>query len=143
MASLWPSGSFPEVWFESGEISPDSANSLKLSERRIATSSPSISAHRSSGKPSAGSLVPETCSGPQVLVEPLQCVLPRFFGRGFVVSGRRVVMEAVIGAFVDVTFVRHIGLRQGGIEGRPPVGDPRVEFSVLRIDRRLDLGGAP
>jgi len=35
----------------------------------------------------------------------------------------------VIGAFVDVTLVRHLRLRQGGIEGLPSIGDARVESS--------------
>jgi hypothetical protein len=46
-------------------------------------------------------------------------VLPRFFGGGFVISGGRVVVETVISAFVDVTFVWHPGLRQGSVERRP------------------------
>src|SRR6202023_1975934 len=54
--------------------------------------------------------------------------------------GPQVVVEAVIGALVDMTLVRHLRLRQGGVEGGPSVGDARVEFAVLRIYRRLDLG---
>lgn len=67
-------------------------------------------------------------------------MLPRFFGGGFVVTGGRIVVKAVIGALVDMTLVRHLRLRQGGIEGWPSVGDARVELAVLRIYRRLDLG---
>jgi hypothetical protein len=84
-------------------------------------------------------------SGRQVLVEPIQRVLPGLFGCGFVVTGGRVVVEAVIGNFVDMTLVRHVRLREGGIECLPSSGDTRVELAVLRIDRRLDLrriGGA-
>src|SRR5277367_3184428 len=76
---------------------------------------------------------------PQVLVEPVQRVLPGLFGCGFVVTGGRVVVEAVIGAFVDMTLVRHLRLREGGIKRWPSVGNPRVELAVLRIYRSLDL----
>jgi hypothetical protein len=49
-------------------------------------------------------------------------------------------MEPVIGAFVYMTLVRHVRLRQGDNEGWPSVGDTRVQFSVLRNYRLLDLG---
>src|SRR4029077_11648958 len=74
------------------------------------------------------------------LVEPIQRALPGLFGRGFVVTGGRIIVEAVIGAFVDMTLVRHLRGCQSSIEGWPAVGDARVEFAVLRIYRRLDLG---
>ena len=67
-------------------------------------------------------------------------MLPGFFGCGFVVTGGRVVVEAVIGAFVDMTLVRHVRLREDGIERLPTTGDACVEFAVLCIYRRLDLG---
>src|SRR5580692_6950459 len=41
-------------------------------------------------------------SGPQILIEPVQCALPSFLGGSLVVTGRRVVVEAVIGALVDL-----------------------------------------
>src|SRR5215472_6201533 len=80
-------------------------------------------------------------SGSQILVEPVQGALPGFFGCGFVVTGSCVVVEAVIGAFVNVTLMGHLRLGQRGIEGRPSAGDARVELAILCIYRRLDLGG--
>ena len=56
-------------------------------------------------------------------------MLPGFFGCGFVVAGGRVVVEAVIGAFVDVTLVRHMRHRQGGIERLPSALVIRVSSS--------------
>ena len=55
-------------------------------------------------------------SGCQILVEPIQRVLPGFLGRCFVVTGRRVIVEAVIGGLVDVTLVRHVRGVERGIE---------------------------
>ena len=77
----------------------------------------------------------------QVFVEPVQRALPGLLCRGFVVTGCRIVVETVIGAFIDVSLVRHLGLRERGVERWPSVGDPRVELTVLRIDRRLDFYG--
>src|SRR5580692_8757122 len=79
-------------------------------------------------------------SGPQVLIEPIHCALPSFLGGSLVVTGRRVVVEAVIGALVDMSLMWHLRLGQRRVEGRPSVGDARVLLAVLRIDRRLDLG---
>jgi hypothetical protein len=45
----------------------------------------------------------------QVLVEPIQRVLPSLLCSGFVVSRCRVVVETVVGALIDVTLVRHVG----------------------------------
>ena len=47
----------------------------------------------------------------QVLIEPVQRVLPRLLCGGFVVTGSRIVVETVIGASIDMTFVRHLGSR--------------------------------
>src|SRR5882757_9603449 len=79
-------------------------------------------------------------SRPQVLVEPIERVLPGFFGCCVIVTGRRVVVEAVIGTFVDMSLVRHLRRGEGGIERGPSVGDARVELAILSVDRRLDLG---
>jgi hypothetical protein len=49
-------------------------------------------------------------------------------------------VEAVIGAFIDMTLVRHLRLGQGGIEGWPAVGDAGVELAVLRIARSRPAG---
>jgi hypothetical protein len=64
----------------------------------------------------------------QVLVEPVQRVLPSLLCSDFVVSAGRVVVETVVGALLDLTLVRHMGFRQRSVESRPPIGDPLVEF---------------
>src|SRR5271163_4261929 len=78
-------------------------------------------------------------SGPQIFVEPIDRPPPGFFGRRLIVAWRRVVVEAVVGAFVDVTLVRDARLGEGGVEGRPAAGDTLIEFAILRVDRRLDF----
>src|SRR5690349_9645653 len=55
---------------------------------------------------------------PQILVEPVERVLPRLLGGGLVVARRRVVVEAVLGAFVDMALMHHLGLGQRLVEGR-------------------------
>jgi len=47
----------------------------------------------------------------QILVEPVQCALPSLLCSRLVVTGSRVVVEAVIGALIDMTLVRHVGFR--------------------------------
>ena len=47
----------------------------------------------------------------QVSVEPIKRALPGLLCRGFVVAGSRIVVETVIGEFIDVSLVRHLGLR--------------------------------
>src|SRR5580698_8656341 len=70
-------------------------------------------------------------SGFQVLAEPIQCVLPGFLRRRLIVTRGRIVVETMIGAFVDMALVRYTGLREGGIERRPSIRDARVEFAIL------------
>src|SRR5882672_12352867 len=77
----------------------------------------------------------------QIFVEPIQRVLPGFLGCGLVVTRRRVVVETVIGALIDVTFMWHVVGRERRIEGFPSAGNALVELAILRVDRRLDLGG--
>ena len=47
--------------------------------------------------------------------------------------------KTVVGALIDVTLVRHVGIQQRSVESWPPIGDPLVEFAILRIERGLDL----
>src|SRR5258705_13028522 len=86
-------------------------------------------------KPDAGG------SGFQIFVEPIKRVLPGFFCCRFVVTRGRVVVEAVIGALVDMTLMRHVVGGERRIKGFPSAGDALVELAILRIDGRLDLGG--
>src|SRR3954447_13450836 len=76
----------------------------------------------------------------EVFVEPGQRALPGEFGSGLVIARRRVIVEAVVGGFVNVTFVNHLCGRQCLVEGRPSRIDALVEFAIMRRDRRLDLG---
>src|ERR1051326_7501371 len=76
----------------------------------------------------------------QIFVEPVERALPRLFGGRFVVARGRIVVKAVIGAFVDVPLMRHVGFAERLVEGRPAARDTLVELAILRVDRRLDLG---
>jgi hypothetical protein len=49
-------------------------------------------------------------------------------------------VEAVIGAHVHIALVRHVCSRERGVKSRPSRRDVRVEFAVVRKQRRLDLG---
>ena len=61
-------------------------------------------------------------SGPQVLVEPIERASPGFFRRRLIVAGGRVVVEAVVGALVDVTLVRNAApVRAASNAGQPLV----------------------
>ena len=73
------------------------------------------------------------CSRLQILVEPVQRVLPGFFGRRFVIAGRRVVVEAVLRVLVDVVLVRHAGRGERRRIGRGAARDARIGFAVLRV----------
>src|ERR1700678_1941861 len=80
-------------------------------------------------------------SGPQVFVEPSERPLPRLFRRRLVVARRRVIVEAVVGARVDMPLVGDAGRTQRRVESGPAAGDARVELTILGVDRRLDFGG--
>src|SRR5215203_2509646 len=69
----------------------------------------------------------------QIFVEPIQRALPGFLGCSLVVTGRRVVVESVIGALVYVAFMRDPRRSQCGIKIRPTRGDTGIEFTILRI----------
>jgi hypothetical protein len=118
-----------------GDVSERSAarrhlsSTIAVDDRRHATGAPRprAASRQTTSKdpnlPSSGSaVVPSICraarvasiftcrSGPQISVEPPQCALPGLFGCGLIVAGGRVVVEAVIGAFVDMTLLRHLRL---------------------------------
>src|SRR5713101_3639777 len=89
------------------------------------------------------SYVPPTTSEralTQILAEPLQRTLPRKLGGRVIVTGSGVVVEAVIGALVNESFVRNVRGRECGIKIRPSRGDARVKLTVLCKERRLDFG---
>src|ERR1700675_3904742 len=68
-------------------------------------------------------------------------MLPRLLCRGLVITRRRIVMKAMVGAFVDVSLMRHMRLGERRVESRPPIGNPGIEFGVLGVHRRLYFGG--
>src|SRR5579883_1112538 len=68
---------------------------------------------------------------PQVFIEEVDGPLPRQLGGGFVVARRGVVVEAVIGALVDIRGVGDVVGFQRLFISRPAAGDPLVERGVL------------
>src|SRR5579871_5912767 len=77
----------------------------------------------------------------EIFPEPGERIAPGLLGGSLVIAGRRIVVEAVVGALVDMALVRHVRGGELLVEGRPARRDARVEFAILRIDRGLDLGG--
>src|SRR5215467_2564097 len=86
--------------------------------------------------------LPQTTRGAstQILAEPLQRTLPRKLGSWIIVAGGGVVVEAVIGVFVDESLVGNMRCRECRIEIRPSRGYARVKLAILRKDGRLDVG---
>ena len=56
---------------------------------------------------------------PQILVEPIERVLPSLFRGGFVITRCRVVVKAMVGSLVDMTFVGNLGFGERGVERGP------------------------
>src|SRR6266849_4744587 len=77
----------------------------------------------------------------QILAEPLQGALPCELGGRVIVTGSCIVVEAVIGALVNESFVGHARGRECGVKIRPSRRDAGVKLAVLRHDGRLDFGG--
>ncbi len=67
----------------------------------------------------------------QVLVEEVERTLPGKFGRCFVVAGRGVVVEAVIGALVHLARVDYVIGVERRFKRRPAAGDSRVERRIV------------
>src|SRR5258708_28521042 len=91
----------------------------------------------------AGSLraIPAGVSPSHVLVEVIHRALPGELGRGFVVTRRGVVMEAVVGSVVDERLVVALVGLESCLVGRPSGVDTRIQAGVVRQNRSLDLGG--
>ena len=64
-------------------------------------------------------------------VEKVDCSCPSQLRRRFVIARRGVVMEAMIGLFVDISGVSHFVSLQRFFIRRPAAVNARVEFSVL------------
>src|SRR4029077_19399746 len=110
---------------------PALASSTEMA-RPIPWPAPVTIATRSRSIPDARAL-----SG-QVCLEEGDGALPRQLGGWLVVARRRVVVEAVLGARVDVHLIRHPGGRQRGLERGPHLVDPLVGLGVVDQERRLD-----
>jgi hypothetical protein len=67
--------------------------------------------------------------------------LPGQLGSGFVITGRRIVMEAMIRAVVNVRGVGQVIGLEHRLVGLPSTGDARVQRSIVKQQGRLDLGG--
>ena len=66
--------------------------------------------------------------------------MPSQFGGLLVVARRRVVVKAVVGAFVEVDLIGDVvGLKRLFV-GRPSGVDAPVEAGVVNQERRLDFG---
>src|SRR5271155_3233071 len=78
-------------------------------------------------------------SGAQIFVEPIDRPLPGFLCRGLIVARRRVVVEAVVGALIDMALVRNARRVKSGVERRPAAGDAPIELAILGVERGLDL----
>jgi hypothetical protein len=74
----------------------------------------------------------------EVFLEVRHRALPRQLGRRLLEARRRVVVKAVLGAGVEVRFVRHAVLLERGLEGRPHRVDALVVLGVVDQQRRLD-----
>src|SRR5580765_7692520 len=71
----------------------------------------------------------------QVFVEPGERTVPRERGGVLVVARRRVVVEAVLRALVDVALVRHAGRLERFVVGGPGRGKACVHFAVMNEHR--------
>src|ERR1700733_14839023 len=79
-------------------------------------------------------------SAPQILVEKIKGTLPGKCSSGFVIPGRRIIVEAMIRADVNVPGVGHVIGLERRLISRPTVGDARIQRSIVKKQRRLDLG---
>src|SRR5688500_16314529 len=74
-----------------------------------------------------------------VLVEERDRPLPRQLGRGLIVARRRVVVEPVLSARIQIAFVTNIGRLERLLECRPARVDAFVHLGRLDHQRSLDL----
>src|SRR5262249_9939041 len=77
----------------------------------------------------------------QILVEEIDGPPPGQLGSRFVVPWGRIVMESVIGAVIHVRRVGHAGCLESCLVSRPSSVKARVEGSIVKQERRFDLGG--
>src|SRR4029078_11257202 len=83
---------------------------------------------------------PRCASAAHVLVEPRHGALPRLVGGGFVVAlRRRVVVEAVHGAWIDMTLVGDLRRFHGVLVLGPRHHQPSVLSTVMHEHCCLDL----
>ena len=81
-----------------------------------------------------------TESATHVFVEPVDRALPGQIGRGFVIPfRRRVAIEAMYGARVNIAFVRNVRRVQGLVVSRPRRCQSGVELPLMHQDRCLNF----
>src|SRR5579864_5137082 len=80
----------------------------------------------SSRTPTTGPLAPH------VFVEEIESSLPRQLGGSRVITRRRIVMEPMIGAFVNVRCIGHVIRFQRLLVSGPAAVDSRVEAGVVQ-----------
>ena len=79
-------------------------------------------------------------SATHVFVEPVDGALPREICRSFVIAfRRRVTIETMHGARVDIALVRNVGRTQRLIVNRPRRRQSRVEFPVMHQNCCFDF----
>src|SRR5829696_5067637 len=83
---------------------------------------------------------PRCASTAHVLVEPRHRTFPRFISRGFVIALRRcIVVEAVHGAWINMTLVRGLGTLECALVLGPRGDQAGVFAPVVHEDGGLDL----
>src|SRR5580704_3332235 len=79
-------------------------------------------------------------SATHIFVEPVDGALPGQIRRGFVIPfRRRIAIEAMYGARVNIAFVRNVRRVQGLVVSRPRRCKSRVELPLMHQDRRLNF----
>src|ERR1035437_4138893 len=63
----------------------------------------------------------------QIFVEKIEGTLPGQFGGGLVITGRRIVVETMIRALINIGGVRHVVGLESLLPGRKSAGNARVK----------------
>jgi hypothetical protein len=83
---------------------------------------------------------PNASLSPEVLIEKIESTLPRQLGSSLVVTWRRVVMETMIDALINVRGVGNVICLKRFLVGWPSRRDTSVQRCVVKQKRRLDPG---
>ena len=68
---------------------------------------------------------------PEVLIEKIERALPSQLGCSLVVTWRRIVMETMIDALINVGSIAHVICLKRFLVGRPSFGNPRIQRCVV------------